>query len=388
MVRSAVVIVLLAVGLAHPVPAPAQERAANEDTTTSEFPSTRRIREELELWGDLPSALRPGGDPSPERQASAVALLAANERLEAARLALGPEHPSLAPLAIDMSLCFVNLGWSVPASEYYALALSLGGWDQVSRHPAVPEILMKLFRLSVLSKDWPLAAARADELLRVHYQTLGPDHVDTWFQKHQIGAEYFKAGNIAEATTHLERTIPTLLRLLPPNDARRMSVLNYKGALAWERSDYPVAVDAFRGAVAAAEASGHGADPNLAPMLSNLGNALLMTGHPLEAAAAFTRCVAHYDSVAPGYFGAKSRCWLGVSSAYRAQGMDKAAEKSFKEHLNWLKAGRYGYSGTCIPVLEPYATMLRETGRGSEAADVESRIAWWKANEDAAEPCI
>ncbi|MBK8022941.1 MAG: tetratricopeptide repeat protein [Chloroflexi bacterium] len=238
-------------------------------------------------------------------------------------------------IALDPMLLPVRTldDWVGAASGAAVLELSAERWkfahDKLREHLTQTidsEALLTMHRLVALALEAAHPGDAAyDEVLLFHWREAG----DTERELHYLIRVVQTMVDLRATYRQAENLIVRGLSLLPQEDARRATLLNWRSVLWWAQADYEVAEAQARMALALAERLG--ARPEVARGLVNLGTALRERADYAAAETCFHQGLALYRDLDDKQGVARSLNHLGIVADMR--GEYAVAESHYNESL-------------------------------------------------------
>jgi len=203
--------------------------------------------------------------------------------LRLSETALGPEHPDVAQSLDDLAVVLGTLGEYEPALRRHERALAIREKTLGPDHPAVGVSLINVAAIRERLGDFDAALALYRRALEITRERLGPDHPQMGYVANNLGLLLQSMGETVEARSQLERALAIREAALGPDHPDLSATLNNLGHVLEEIGDLAGARPYFERAVAI-QREGHGPDhPSLASALVALASWHLRAGEPEPA---------------------------------------------------------------------------------------------------------
>jgi serine/threonine protein kinase len=281
---------------------------------------------------------------------------------------LGPDHASLAPLWIDLSIALDErqdyAGALAAARRAAAIGLATGGRDDPARLTALDRIVLLAARL----RDFELAQATHDEVLDQRRHRLGHDHPDVLIAgpaQHAMLA--MEAGDHVKAVAAALEAVRQAERIFGSADPRFAEQLaqlaehqKRAGQPAEAESSLLLALDVARTRLGDVH-------ERVANILDAIGMLRLEQGRALEAEAPLTQAL----EIRARWFGQDhfllADCWLHLGQVRWELGDAAGGEAAMRRAIEVRRAAREKEYLTSV-FLNALAARLVKAGRAAEAA--------------------
>ena len=266
------------------------------------------------------------------------------------------------------------------ADPLFARALAI--WERTlgPEHPRFATVLSNTAVFYTAQGRHRDAEALLDRALVIREQALGPEHPDVATSLHNLGSVYRVQGRYDETAEVYRRALAIREAVLGPDHPDVAYTLNNLAALSRVRGRLAVAISLYERALAIWEQTFGPDHPRLAASLNGLAAAVLgERGRTDEAEALFRRALRIVET-------AHGPVHPGVATILND--LAPPLPRPPLPRPRRVRTGRASVSAVprpsaetifgpahpaLVPSLEGYAALLRETGRDSEAAAMETR---------------
>ncbi len=197
--------------------------------------------------------------------------------------ALGPEHPTVAAVLVDLGYALAFKGECGRAIALEKRALTIATHVYGEFHPQLAVFLGNLANLYMFDAHSELALPYSERAWEIRRDLLGASHGQTAVTLSSVGTILHSLGRLDEARMKLEEAQKALLAAFGAKDARLANAQARLGRVLFDMGRRAEAKIAFTNAIAVAEASGNSGTGVLGDGLIGLGKIHFETGNLNEA---------------------------------------------------------------------------------------------------------
>ncbi len=219
------------------------------------------------------------------------------------------------------------------------------------------------------------AAARPlyERALAIFIRAHGEDHPAVAHTLNNLALVYEQMDDLASARRYHQRALAIRRKILAPDHPDIAESLNNLGNVLLSTGELAAARDAFTRALAIRERALGRDHPYVATTLNDLGLTLMKLGEDQAARPLLERSMAIFGRGPGGSNFEICFPLAGIAELDHRAGRLGTAEEEFRRALALGERGLGADNPELAPLLRPYAALLRDLGRGAEAAALERR---------------
>ncbi len=289
--------------------------------------------------------------------------------LEMRKKALGSSHPKVAESLNTLGALYYRMDDYDTARELWESALAIQERALGAEHP---HVAMTLNNLSIIAKemgDYTAARPLLERTIAIQEKTLGPNHPDLAAALNNLAELYAEIEEPERARPLYERAIEIHEAATGPEHPEVARYLNNLARVERRSGNVAEARRLTERSLAIRKRTLDPGHTDIAWSLHGLGMIHIAEGDYTGAEPLFREALAIYDrALGPGSESA-SWCHLGLARVYSGLGRYEEAEGEFKRAAETTREESFN----SVVILDYYAGMLRDAGRKTEAAELETR---------------
>jgi tetratricopeptide (TPR) repeat protein len=248
--------------------------------------------------------------------------------------------------------------------------------EEFGRHdPRLATSLSNLARIHRARGDYAHAEQLYKRSLAVDEKAFGPDHEEIANSLNNLAQTYRAQRKFSFAQPLYERALEIRERAVGPDHPEVALTLDNLAQVYHAQGRFADAEPLSRRAVAILEKSLGPEHPNVATSLNNLAGMHDDEGHFDEAEDLYKRSLSIYTEALGADHPHVAISLENLAELYRTHGKLAAAEPLYKLSLGVLEKALGEEHPDVATTLDNYAALLRMTGRGNDAANMETRAA-------------
>ena len=286
--------------------------------------------------------------------------------------ALGPEHLELADTLSQLGIAHWYLGDLVRARQVLERSLAMRERLLGPAHGDLGGILNNVAILRAQEGDTEGARRLYERALEIFQRDLGEDHPNVARTLNNLAIVYHEgAGDLARARALHERALAARRKLLAPDHPEIAESLNNLGHVLLDMGELAAAREALAAALEIREKALGSEHHHVATTQLNLGMTLTALGETAAARPLLERALAAFER-APGADQYPVALALAALAELEHRAGDAAAaERHFERALAVVAGSRGADHAETARMRARYAALLRDQGRGAEAAALE-----------------
>ncbi len=296
------------------------------------------------------------------------------DALASHRKLLDAGDPQLTESALELARLAQQQGRFAVAESLFRATLA------VSEHRAVPDrletvmILTGLGGMFVTQKRFAQAESLLTRAVDLRTTSKAPDDADFARLLRNLGSAYLAHGHYAEAEPVLERALSMFTSVVGidhPDVGRTLSNL---GIVHYQLGRYADAEGYYRRAEENLVKSLGPDHPNIASININLGEIAWHSGRLAEAQSRLEKALEILHKVVVANHPSIGTAEFDLGNVVRDAGRAREAEVHYQRALAIREAGDGAKASAVAEVITEYAKLLRQMGRGADAAKLEARV--------------
>ena len=284
---------------------------------------------------------------------------------------LGPDDPKVASTLHNLANTNVGLGNYAEAERLAGRALAIreknlppNDSDTVTSVNTLGAIAFRKGELTKARQLW-------ERTLAMRESTLPADHPFLAGTLNNLALIRTETGDPAGARALLERVVAIQEKTLGPKHVDVAFSLNNLGDALMGSGDYAAALERYRRAVEIVQASSPN-HPELGRFLNGVGWALLQTGQVEKARHAYQESFDLNQKTLGHDPGQLARAMVGLAICDERQKHYQQSAELFERALALCRNPDGTYQRWAAYVLEPYAELLRDTGKTEKAREMQA----------------
>lgn len=280
---------------------------------------------------------------------------------------LGPEHPHIVPLLINLARIFEFKGEYDKAEPLFLRAVALAEKVLKPEHPYFGASLNNLARLYVSKAEYNKAEALFLRAVDVREKALGPKHYDFATSLSDLATFYTRKGEYDKAEQLFLRALGIYEKALEPEHRYISIALNNLAGLYEDKADYNKAETIYLRALEIQEKVLGPEHPYLAAALNNLAAVYRSKGEYSKAATLYFRALAIREKALGARHPSVAISLNNLADLYDISGNRNKAEELYLRTLD-IREKALGPEHTDVAVtLNDLATLYRSAGEYKKA---------------------
>jgi tetratricopeptide (TPR) repeat protein len=208
---------------------------------------------------------------------------------------MGPEHPDVATILLDLALLYGKLGKYTEAEPLCQRSLAIKEKALGPEHPDVATILHNLANLYAAADKYTEAEVLYKRSLAIKEKVLGPEHPDLVATLNDLAIFYSSQGKYAEAEALYQRSLAIIDKELGKEHPDVTTILHDLAILCYRLGKYAEAEALYKRSLAIREKVLGPEHPDVATTLNDLAIFYTRQGKCAEAEALHQRSLAIID---------------------------------------------------------------------------------------------